>query len=202
MPRCVRTKPKSRPDAARRQLARRAPSRIAWMRSRMPPSSSSHIARSAGVASTVRDDLAAVRRRVRVVGADRRASAATARARPRPCRVGDDRQRADALAVQRERLRERGRRRTAGPASRRTCAPRRRLRRCRRRSPGRPCRGTARGRAPCTTLDDLRPTAPAVRSTPVGLWQHACSTTIVPAGVAVERRAACRRSRRRRVAAS
>ena len=115
------------------------------MRSRMPASSSSHIARSAGVESTVATPRA-VRRRVRVVGADDALELAQ-HARRVVLAGADDRERADALAVQREALRDSWSRRRSRGRRRGRAGPPARPRRCRRRSPGRPCRGRARGRA-------------------------------------------------------
>ncbi len=132
-----------------------------------------------------RDDLAAVRRRVRVVRADE-ALQLRQHARGLVLVVGDDRQRADALAVQRERLRERARHRAAGREWRRIGARRRHPRRCRRRIPGTRCRRTAPGRARGRPRRS-RSHCAAVGSTPVGLWQHACSTTIATRRQALQR---------------
>jgi hypothetical protein len=91
-------------------------------------------------------------------------------------------ERADPLAVQREALGERGRDEEALQAGgQELAAPPRRPRRCRRRSPGRPCPGTGPGRAPLSTATTSSHCA-GVMSQPVGLWQQACSTTMVPAG--------------------
>ena len=107
MPRCAFTKLKSRstPLAFRRSTR---PLRMARMRSRI--SASSVFPRRAQFrrGEHGRDHRAAVRRRVRVVRADHALQLRQhARGFFLACR--DDRQRADALAVQRERLRERRR---------------------------------------------------------------------------------------------
>ena len=181
MPRWRLMKLKSRSDAARRQTLDAAPSRIALdalahAGQFLFPRRAQFRRRQHG------------RRRLRrhaSAGSSSwcgsRASAATARAIASSLAVATTRQRADALAVEREGLRERDRHEEVQAGVRRTGAPRRRRLRCRRRSPGRPCRGTARGCARLTTSMTCVPLA-GVRSTPVGLWQQACSTTIVPAG--------------------
>ena len=107
MPRCARMKRKSAPGS--RSCSRSTSiARISLMRLRIVASSASHSARSSGEHEHGGDDLAAVRRRVRVVGADD-ALQLRQHARGLVLVGGDDGQRADALAVERERLRERAR---------------------------------------------------------------------------------------------
>ena len=82
--------------------------RMALMRVRMPASSCSHCARSAGVGQHGGDDLRAVDRRVGVVGADHDLQLRQ-HARRFVGAFADHAERADALAVEREALRKRGR---------------------------------------------------------------------------------------------
>ena len=137
--------------------------------------------------STVRHDLAAVGRRVGVVGADDALQLAEQRAPPRP-----------ALPATTLTARRRARRRartTWRTSSRRTPE---RMPAAKRRTGARvgvdavaeALVGDVEERHQAARLDDARAPAShwsAVRSTPVGLWQQACSTTIAPARHRVER---------------
>ena len=69
----------------------------------------------------------------------------------------DDGQRADAFAVEREALRERARDEERPGCRGEPAHDARHLRRCRRRSPGRPCRGRARAPRAAHRVDDLLP---------------------------------------------
>ena len=140
----------------------------------------SHRLRELGVGEDGGDDLAAVGRRVGVVGAHD-ALQLGEDARGFVGAAGDD-------AAARRRARRRARRtwRTSSTRNTGLMAWRRGARRRRRlpgprRSPGRRGRGTASGRA-SWTISSTAGHCSWVRSTPVGLWQQACSTTIEPAG--------------------
>ena len=119
--------------------------RISLMRTRMPASSSSHSWRSSGVASTVATTLPPCSRRVRVVGAHH-ALELRQHARRLVGAGGDHAQRADALAVQRERLRERVRHQQRAAGRGEAAHHFTVFADAGARSPGRPCRGTESGR--------------------------------------------------------
>ena len=107
MPRCLRTKLKSAPGTRAWMLSTSALAHLLDAVAHLAELRSQRL-RSSGVAEDRGDDLAAVRRRVGVVGAHD-ALQLGEHARRFLGAAGDDAQRADALAVERERLRERAR---------------------------------------------------------------------------------------------
>ena len=123
------------------------------------------------------DHCAAVRRRVRIVRADH-ALELRQHARASSLLARDDRQRAHALAVQRERFRER-RRHEYSIRLRRTGA----RRGVSVEAVAETLIGDVEERDQRTAIRGTRCATRRVRSAPVGLWQQACSTTTVPAGI-------------------
>ena len=181
MPRCFVDEAEVRSRHLRAQASPRAALRMARMRSRMPASSCSHRRAQFRRFEHRGHDLAAVRRRIGVVG-------------PHDALQLAQHARGFVGAVCRPRSARRPARRTAKTTSRtssrrttvrrlrRTRARPTRRGRCRRRSPGRRDRGTGI-RPRFATVAITASHCAGDRSTPVGLWQQACSTTIEPAGM-------------------